>query len=235
LRRDRRLRVLRGAFRAARAIVTYSTHEADVLREWLGGDGPPVVFVPFGVDVDRFRPTADGRVTTDVVSVGADPRRDFELLAAVAARRPSLTFDVVASADHARSLAAVPRNVRIETDVPLEMVRDRLATARVVALPVRANTYSGATTVLLQAMAMAKPVVVSRTEAIVDGYGLVDGENCRLVPPGDVDAFEQALAETTTGAGAAITLGTRARETVVGGFSWERYVEALWAVLFPAT
>src|SRR5207247_4286378 len=31
---DRRLRILRGAFRSARALVTYSTHEADVLREW---------------------------------------------------------------------------------------------------------------------------------------------------------------------------------------------------------
>jgi glycosyltransferase involved in cell wall biosynthesis len=235
LRGDRRLRVLRGAFRAARALVTYSTHEADVLQEWLGEEGPPVVFVPFGVDVDRFRPTADGPATTDVVSVGADPRRDFELLAAVAARHPSLTFDVVASAEHARSLAAVPRNVRIETDVPLELVRDRLSSARVVALPVRDNTYSGATTVLLQAMAMAKPVVVSRTEAIASGYGLEDGVNCRLVPPGDAEAFERALLETVMGADAAISLGIRARQTVERSFSWERYTEALWDVLSPAT
>ena len=68
-------------------------------------------------------------------------------------------------------------------------MRDRLERARVVALPVRENSYSGATTVLLQAMALAKPVVVTRTAAIATGYGLEDGENVPLVAPGDAGAF----------------------------------------------
>ena len=235
LRSDRQRRVLERAFRSVRSIVTYSTHEADVLRDWLGASGPRVVFLPFGVDVARFRPATDNRATTDVVSVGADPRRDFELLAAVAGRHPNLTFHIVASPDHARSLASVPANVEVETDITLETVRERLAAARVVALPVRDNTYSGATTVLLQTMAMAKPVVVSRTDAIASGYGLEDGVNCRLVEPGDVAAFEHTLLETLTGADAASSLGIRARETLERSFSWERYPDALWELLFPAT
>jgi glycosyltransferase involved in cell wall biosynthesis len=232
---DRGRRVLSRAFGAARAVVAYSAHEADVLREWLGPSGPPVVFVRFGVDVDRFRPMTDGPAQTDVVSAGADPRRDYQLLAAVAARHPDMTFRIVASADQVRALVSVPKNVRIETNLPLEAVRDRLATARVVALPVRGNTYSGATTVLLQAMAMAKPVVVSRTDAIARGYDLEDGVNCRLVEPGDVDAFERTLLETLAGADAAASLGIRARETVERSFSWERYTNELWKVLFPVT
>jgi glycosyltransferase involved in cell wall biosynthesis len=232
---ERRRRVLSRAFRSVRAVIAYSTHEADVLREWLGPSGPSVVFVPFGVDVDRFRPRNDGGAQADVVSVGADPRRDFDLLRVIAARHRDLTFNIVAGSDHERSLASVPENVRIETNVPLETVRDRLSAARVVALPVRDNTYSGATTVLLQAMAMGKPVVVSRTAAIARGYGLEDGLNCRLVEPGDVEAFEQTLLETLTGADAARSLGVRARETVERSFSWERYTDALWEVLFSAT
>ena len=232
---DSKRRRLRRAFQAVRAIVTYSPHEADVVSEWLGGDGPPVRFVPFGVDVERFHPAADGRPSVDVVSVGADPRRDFELLAAIATRHADLKFHIVASGEHARSLTALPTNVKLETDVPLETVRDRLAAARVVALPVRDNSYSGATTVLLQAMAMAKPVVVSRTGAIATGYALEDGVNCRLVESGDVDAFDRALVQTLTGADAATALGIRARETVERNFSWERYTDALWDVLFPAT
>jgi hypothetical protein len=56
----------------------------------------------------------------------------------------------------------------------------------VVALPVRENTYSGATTVLLQALALGKPVVVSRTSAIATGYGLWTGRTAgwwRLATP----------------------------------------------------
>ena len=71
----------------------------------------------------------------------------------------------------------------------------RLERGRVVALPVRDNSYSGATTVLLQAMALAKPVVVTRTSAIATGYELEDGENVRLVAPGDGASFGRVLAE----------------------------------------
>ncbi len=76
-----------------------------------------------------------------------------------------------------------------------------MSRARVVALPVRDNSYSGATTVLLQAMAMAKPVVVSRTAAIADGYDLEDGVNCRLVEPGADGASSVRSLELRVGRG----------------------------------
>jgi len=217
-------RLYRRALGKTRAIVSYAESETTWLREWL--DGANVVFVPFGVDTQAFRPV-DREPELDVLSVGADPRRDFGLLTDIARRRPELSFLIVASAEHSRTLDGV----RVETDVPLDAVRDRLASARVVALPVRDNSYSGATTTLLQAMAMAKPVVVSRTDAIATGYELEDGVNCRLVPPGDVDALERALLETLTGADAATSLGIRARETVERSLSWERYTSALWDLL----
>jgi glycosyltransferase involved in cell wall biosynthesis len=222
------------AFREAQAIVAYAESEAAWLRNWLGSGGPPVHFVPFGVDVNAFRPDPGRAPEVDVISIGADPRRDYALLMAVASRRPELSFRIVTTRDHARGLRTAPGNVEIETDVPLESVRERLAAARIVALPVRDNSYTGATTVLLQAMAMGKPVVVSRTDAIAAGYALEDGVNCRLVEPGNAEALERALLETVTGADAGVSLGTRARETVERNFSWERYTNALWEVLAAA-
>jgi glycosyltransferase involved in cell wall biosynthesis len=234
--RGRRVRRLYAqALRGTQAIVAYSGGEVDPLRSWLGTGGPPIHFVPFGVDVNAFRPDPERDPDVDVVSIGADPRRDFGLLAAVAARRAELSFRIVTTAERARALRSVPSNVAIETDIPLEGVRARLAGARLVALPVRDNTYTGATTVLLQAMAMAKPVVVSRTDAIEHGYGLEDGFNCRLVEPGDPAAFEAALLETLAGAEASVSLGIRARESVERSFSWERYTDTLWEILSAAS
>ena len=169
----------------AAAIVTYSAHEADVLTRWLRERGmeAPVEFVPFGVDVEAFRPTG-APFHVDVVSVGADPHRDFELLVETARALPETSFLAVTTADRARSLDGLPVNVSVETDLSFDEMHRRLERARVVALPVRDNSYSGATTVLLQAMALAKPVVVTRTAAIETGYGLEDGDNVRLVAPG---------------------------------------------------
>jgi glycosyltransferase involved in cell wall biosynthesis len=224
-------RLYAGALRGAAAIVVYAESEAQWLRTWLGGSAPPVVFVPFGVDVEAFAPHVNGSPEADVVSVGADPRRDFALLTTIAQRHPGLRFGIVAGTEHARALQSAPPNVVVETDVPLERVRERLAGARVVALPVRRNSYSGATTVLLQAMALGKPVVVSRTDAIAEGYRLEDGVNCRLVQPGDEAAFERVLLETLADPQ---TLGRRARETVERDFSWQRYTDTLSDILSAA-
>jgi len=222
------------AYRRLHAIVAYGWGEVDALRAWLGEGGPEVVFVPFGVDTGYFTPDPDRPLEADVVSIGTDPRRDFPLLVRLAERLPERTFRVVASVDHVRALGTVPPNVTVETEVPFPAVRDRLAGARVVVLPVRDNSYSGATTVLLQAMATGKPVVVSRTAAIARGYHLEDGVNVRLVPPGDLDALEGAVVELLSDAERAAALGARARATVEHHLTWQQYAGAIRELLLSA-
>jgi glycosyltransferase involved in cell wall biosynthesis len=223
-------RALGGASR----IIAYSEHEADVLRQWAGARGvdASVEFVPFGVDVEAFSPS-ETPPEVDVVSVGADPQRDLELLLTVARSMPGTSFLVVTTTERARSLT-LPPNVTVEADLPFDEMRRCLERARVVALPVRENSYSGATTVLLQAMALAKPVVVTRTAAIATGYGLEDGRNVRLVPPGDVAAFTRVLEAVLRAPVDARTLGSAARATATAALTWERYVDRLAGLLLEA-
>jgi glycosyltransferase involved in cell wall biosynthesis len=220
---------------ASAAVIAYSAHEADDLERWLEkrGFAPHVEFVRFGVDTSAFTPEPVP-ATLDVVSVGADPHRDFDLLVRVATHMPEVAFRVVASAEHALSLEPRPDNVTVETDIAFEEMRRRLVEARVVALPVRENSYSGATTVLLQAMALEKPVVVTRTRAIATGYGLVDGENCRLVAPGDVAGFVRALGDVLKGDFHSRALGASARALVERELTWDRYVGRIEELLLGA-
>jgi glycosyltransferase involved in cell wall biosynthesis len=236
LRSERMRRLYASSLGACASVIAYSEHEAEDLRRWLARYGVPeprVEFVPFGVDPGAFAP-AGGDGAGDVVSVGADPHRDFDLLVRVATRMPDVGFRIVTTADRARGLAARPANVSLEADLPFEEMRRRLASARLVALPVRENSYSGATTVLLQAMALEKPVVVTRTSAIASGYGLVDGENCRLVAPGDADGFERALGAVLRDDFHARALGASARATVERELTWERYVDRIEQLLREA-
>jgi glycosyltransferase involved in cell wall biosynthesis len=232
LRGERIRRLYAEALGSTAAIVAYSEHEADVLSAWLRRhrQQTPVEFVPFGVDTSVFRPS-DAAPLVDVVSVGSDPHRDFELLLRVAGGLPETSFLLVTTGDRARSLGPVPPNVTLEADLPFSEMHRRLERARVVALPVRDNTYSGATTVLLQALASGKPVVVTRTRAIESGYGLVDGDNCRLVAPGDPSSFERALRGVLGDELHARALGARARATAERELSWERYTGRLRSLL----
>jgi glycosyltransferase involved in cell wall biosynthesis len=232
IRRPLARRFYRSAYRRLDTIVAYGTGEADALRSWLGT--PRVVFVPFGVDTDYFRPARQRRPpAVDIVSVGADPKRDYALLLELARRRPAWSFWVVASRDHAAALRAVPATVEVRYDVSLADVREALRTARVVVLPVRANTYTGATTVLLQALSCGKPVVVSRTAAIADGYSLETGVNCVLVTPGDLDALEAVVATVLDDGELAAALGARARSTAER-LTWARYAGTIGDLLFAA-
>jgi glycosyltransferase involved in cell wall biosynthesis len=233
LRSARMRRLYAVALARCSALLAYSAQEADDIGGWLREQGQQrsVLFVPFGVDVGAFQP-GDRPPSRDVVSVGADPHRDYGLLLEVASSLPSATFTVVMTGEHARALLArIPPNMTVEVDLPFDEMRRRLREARVVALPVRENSYSGATTVLLQAMALGKPVVVSRTRAIADGYGLVDGENCRLVHPGDAAGFSKSVAHVLRDDLHARALGSTARMTVERTLTWDRYVGRIEAAI----
>ena len=235
LRSRRMRRLYASAFARCAAVLAYSVREADDVRAWLAAHGRDVdvSFVPFGVDVAAFQPVS-AAPDIDVVSVGADPHRDFALLLDVARAHPGVRFVIVATRDAARELRPAPPNVRVERELPFEETRRLLERARVVALPVRENTYSGATTVLLQSMSLGKPVVVSSTSAVASGYGLVDGRNCRLVRPGDVGGFSLALGSLLGDPFGADSLGGRARELVERELTWERYVTRIERALVEA-
>jgi glycosyltransferase involved in cell wall biosynthesis len=83
-------------------------------------------------------------------------------------------------------------------------------------------------------MAMAKPVVVSSTTAIMTGYHLEDGVNCRLVAPGSLAALSAATSELLADDARAATLGIHARETVEASLSWSSYASTMAELLMAA-
>jgi glycosyltransferase involved in cell wall biosynthesis len=226
----------RNAYRGVSRFIAYGWEEAEWLRRWqnIPENSTQVVFLPFGVDADHFAPCPDVTPTVDVLTIGADPQRDFKALFEIAARHQSLKFRVIAGAAHAATLSSAPRNVEVLIDVPFSEMRRHLAGARVIALPIHENTYSAGTTTLLQAMSMARPVVVSQTGAIRQGYELMDRGNCRLVAPGNTPAFEAALLDTLHEPEKAIQMGLAARQTIVQHLTWRHYEDRLFAVLQEA-
>jgi glycosyltransferase involved in cell wall biosynthesis len=236
LRSDRMRRLYARALAGTATVVAYSEQEVADLGSFMAEHdvATRIEFVPFGVDEKAFAPSL-AQPFADVVMAGADPHRDVDLFVGLAAELPNRSFTLVTTADRARTLSSPPANLAVEADIPFARMKASLEGARVVALPVLDNSYSGATTVLLQAMALAKPVVVTRTRAIASGYGLVDGENCRLVDPGDADGFGRTLAGVLRDEWHARSLGARARRTVEQGLTWERYVDRLEALLRDAS
>jgi glycosyltransferase involved in cell wall biosynthesis len=223
----------RRIFRRVSRIVAYGFEEAAWLDNWLGFKGN-VRFVPYGVDADYFCASGEAETNADVLSVGADINRDFPQLISCAGRNSHISVKLVTNREHLSALGQTPSNLKILSDVPITEIRAHYAAARVIALPVKENEYSGATTTLLQAMAMGKPVVVSNVGAIRSGYGLKDGENCRLAPPGDSAGFERAIMELLANPELAARIGANARAHVINNLTWKRYMDDLTGIIMEA-
>ena len=206
--------------------VAYGYAEAEWLRRWLA-DPDKVRFVPFGVDPAQWRPEEGVAETTDVLGVGSDPQRDFGLLLEYARRHPEVGVGLVVGKDCAARLGPLPPNVDVRVQIPVAEVKRAIAAARAVVLPVKENTYSGATTTLLQCMAMGKAVAVSRVGAIRAGYGFEDGVNLRWMEPGSADSLAAAVDALLADAAARRRIGAAARRHVEENLDWDRYVRGI--------
>jgi glycosyltransferase involved in cell wall biosynthesis len=96
-------------------------------------------------------------------------------------------------------------------------LRDEYARAACVVLPQRSDTYpygseGGGLTALLEAMAMAKPIVAS-DRAILHDY-VDDGVEALLVPPEDPPALRAAVERVLGDPDLARSLGAAARARV---------------------
>ena len=229
LRAFKRMGMLRSVmqeFKTFASIICLSKCEADVLESEFSLQNN-VFFLPAGVDTEYFAPMQKQQ-DIDVLSIGADPFRDFVTLLGAAKRLPSRKFRIITRAATAEGFGAVPRNVEVLTDIPMSAIREHMASSRCVALPVRDNTYSGATTVLLQAMSMAKPVIANNVAANKDGYGFADGKNCVYVSVADVESLSKAIERLLANDESSREIGAAAREHVVAALSLELFHEKLF-------
>ncbi|MCC5847957.1 MAG: glycosyltransferase family 4 protein [Verrucomicrobia bacterium] len=224
--RDRLLRALGTCDR----MLCFGWEEARRLREILPEMSEQIRFVPYGVDTEAWQPLETAK-TVDVLSLGMDWQRDFGALRHLAESRPDLRLKFITSPELAEKAGPFPSNVRLSPPVPLKEIPREMAAAKVVTLPVKENTYSGATTTLLQAMSMGLPVVVSRVGAIREGYGFETRDSCRLVAPDSPGEMAEAVIGLLADEAERAALGARARAHAVQDFAWSAFVSRVEDIL----
>jgi hypothetical protein len=198
--RTRRLGLLRGA----KLIVTNQLHLSPNQLEWvdrvivyattqaaeLGEKG---TFIPLPADGD-FDAARREAVDEGYVFSGGGAGRDFRSLVE-AVRGTAVCLRLVVFAPH--DVGAAPDNVSVEGPLAKEQFLARMASAACVAVPLLSAGSPHGQTTLVQALALGKPVVATRSVGVVD-Y-VEDGAEGFLVEPGDVNgyrrAFERLLAD----------------------------------------
>jgi glycosyltransferase involved in cell wall biosynthesis len=223
-----RRRLLRASLASAARVLSLSSSQRDELA---GASGVEVEVLLLGVDERFFAPSpapSDGYV----LAVGKDLARDYATLARAA---ESLDIPVRLIA-HPRNLEGVtlPANVEAAYGLSWAELRDAYAGAACVVLPLRRPDYPYGTegsglTALLEAMASARPLVV--TDRAIFGDYVEDGDSCVAVPPEDPAALAAAIERVLDDRALAERLGTRCRELVEQRFTTRHLAERLAAVV----
>lgn len=189
-----RQKVFRFMVARSSGIVTVGKEEEARLKAQFPHLADRIAYIPFGVDVDFFKPQEGLSESNRILSVGVDPDRDWETLykacdgigaQVIAATRPQ------GRGKNVEPPAFVTRRL-----FPIRELVEEYGKASVIVIPLDShagvNDAMGATA-LFEAMAMGKAIVATSTHTM-RSY-ITHGENGLLVPEKDVSAMRTAIQE----------------------------------------
>jgi glycosyltransferase involved in cell wall biosynthesis len=212
----RTLHAHRRCLQAVDAVFCFSHNQVPVLRDVFGIDAR---VVPFGIDATFFAPGPDAD-DGFVLAIGRDRGRDHRALVE-AMRHTDARLRLFAPPG---MVDDVPSNVELTTErIDHVAYRAILRKAAVVAVTTTAPAYPSGQTVVLEAMATGKPVVVTDSPAMRD-Y-VTPGVQGILVPRDDPRAVAAAIDELLADPARRRKLGQAGRQAVEARFNQEE----MWA------
>ncbi|WP_167137898.1 glycosyltransferase family 4 protein [Diaminobutyricimonas sp. TR449] len=223
------LAVLRRVLRRMTLLWCLSRAQLGPLSRWLGPGHPPIEFIRFGIDEDFFRPAAKPGQRT-ILSLGNDQDRDprclLDAFSIVRARLGDVELRLQTKED-----LPLPEGATRLPHLPHAALTAEYARAHVVTVATKPNLHVSGMTTVLEAMASARPVVLSDTPGTSD-YVADDRWGYRAVPS-DPQSLAQAMIralDADTGA----RLGAAGRQAVEERFTSRHMVAALSAALHKA-
>ena len=215
-------------------VVVYASAQREFAIDGLGYRPDQVVLSPFMVDTTFWRPehvAIPARTRPLICSVGQELRDYPTLVEAVR----DLDVDVVLAAASPWSKRAdtasrveIPPNVEVRAFDPFDL-RQLYAEASFVVVPVQETDFQAGITTILEAMAMGKAVVCTRTTGQTDT--IVHGETGLYVPPGDAGALRAAIRDLLDDPAAADRLGKAGQRWVLEHADIDVYAQRLAAVV----
>lgn len=217
-------------------VLTWSSVQGRAAVELVGFDAADIRHIEHPVDEEFFAPVAAPR---DIVLSAGETQRDFPTLIRAV---EGLGVQTVIAANligsftgyrtrlrSAESALEVPADVRVGPLRPEEL-RAAYASAIAVVVPLVEAPNNAGISVILEAMAMGRPVIATRTTGQVDV--IEDGVTGLYVRPGDADDLRAKIAYLRDHPDVGDDIGRRGREEVLARHRTSDFVAAVRAEAF---
>ena len=214
--------------RQIQTFVVYATWQKRFIEERWQVPEQQVLFTPFMVDSHFFVPTA---VTPQprrmICAVGLEFRDYPTLLKAVR----GLDVEVIIAAASPWSKradttagAVIPDNVTVRKFTQYEL-RQLYADSLFVVMPLYEVNFQAGVTAILEAMAMEKAIICTRTPGQTDV--IVDGHTGCYVPPNDVHSLRAAICHLLANPAQGVAMGKAGRARIEAEMSLDCYATRL--------
>jgi glycosyltransferase involved in cell wall biosynthesis len=212
------------------AVVCWCDPTAVAVEQQWGLPAGAVDRLTMGIDEQFYRPLPPPPEPGTVASIGDDPRRDHAQLVRVMERVTGRGIPARLELATTQPDIDVPAHLGIVHRRRMEgSIRDLYRRSSVVAIALRPSIGIFGITVALEAMACARPVVMTANPGLEE-Y-LTDGVTGMLVPPGDDAAFAEAVSSLLADPDAAAAMGRAGRQAVEDRFTTGHVAAGLARVL----
>ncbi len=207
-------------------IFVYAQTQREYAEQQLGIPEKKLALIAFHADERFYRPLPDVPVEPHKICSAGLEWRDYPTLIAAVADLPDLTVKLAASSPwskHTDETASrvLPPNVEARR-YEYSALRDLYASSNIVVVPLYENDFQAGVTTLLEAMAMGKAIIVTRTTGQTDVVR--DEDNGLTVAPGDPRALRRAIVRLQTDAALRERLGHNAAQWVQDNATLSRWV-----------
>ncbi|MBC7808073.1 MAG: glycosyltransferase family 4 protein [Akkermansiaceae bacterium] len=219
------------------SILLYATTQHDFARSELRITPQKLRRIEFHADEQFFKPRPQIPVNPAQICAAGLEWRDYPTLIAAMESLPDLELRIAAASPWSKhrnetEARTLPPNVSAKRYAYNEL-RDLYAASAIVAVPLYENDFQAGVTTLLEAMAMGKAVIVTRTTGQTDI--ITDGVNGLCVAVGDVDGWFEAIRRLQNDVALRIQLGTNALRWVHEHATLNRWSGEITAALRNAT
>ena len=186
-------------------------------------------FVHFGIDPEEFLPI-ETKIGDYILSAG-DGARDYETL--IEASKQIDSKIRIVSKRYKFDSVFLPENVGYINYVPISKLKEMIAAAKFIVLPLQNVPSSCGQSVLLQSMAMKKAVITSKVPGVID-Y-VIDGKTSLLYNPYDAKDLREKINYLLKHPDEIRRIGENARAAVLSNFTEDKMSKKIYEVLRKVT